>query len=61
VAVVRVGEKTVQSYEASELSIAEAKRRSDDFARLLGGTMKEAGYPARADPGKINYPLVMLY
>jgi MFS family permease len=60
VAVVRVGETMIPSYEAGSLSSQDAKRQSDEFSRSLNAAMKAAGYPASADPAAINYPMVMV-
>jgi MFS family permease len=60
VAVVRVGETTIPSYEVGSLSPQDAKRQSDEFSRSLGAAMKAAGYPVSADPAGINYPMVMV-
>jgi MFS family permease len=60
VAVVKVGEVSIPSFEASGLTPADAKIRADDFSKALGDAMRAAGYPSSADPAKIDYPMVMV-
>jgi len=42
------------------MSAAEFKQASEAFTKTLGGRLKEAGYPAKADASRINYPMVLL-
>jgi MFS family permease len=60
VALVRVGDAQVPSVEGGRMSAGEFKTASGDFSKVLGGKLKEAGYPASADPGQINYPMVLV-
>jgi MFS family permease len=60
VALVRVGAVSVPSFEGGRLSAANLKEASDTFAASLGSRLKEAGYPSKADPARINYPMVLL-
>jgi MFS family permease len=60
VAVVRIGDSQIPSIEGGRMSAAEFKTASADFSKALGGRLKEAGYPASADPAQINYPMVLL-
>jgi MFS family permease len=60
VALVKVGEKSVASYEAGGLSSVDSKRKSDDFSKALGETIRAAGYPTEADLSTISYPMTML-
>jgi hypothetical protein len=36
------------------------KEATTKFSKALSGSLKEAGYPAKADPAQINYPMVLL-
>lgn len=42
------------------MSGAEFKTATDKFSKTLRDGLKEAGYPAKADPAQINYPMVWL-
>ena len=42
------------------MSAADFKAATEKFAKSLGGTLKEAGYPAKANPAQINYPMLLL-
>ncbi len=60
VALVRIGDAQVPSIEGARMSAAEFKSATGDFAKALGGKLKEAGYPTAADPAQINYAMVGL-
>ncbi|MEJ5862909.1 MFS transporter [Pseudomonas farsensis] len=60
VAQVRIGERVLPSFDGSSLPAAEFKARNEAFTATLGGALKEAGYPEKADPAKIHYPMVLL-
>ncbi|SDS93135.1 MFS transporter [Pseudomonas granadensis] len=60
VAQVRIGDKVIESFEGSALPAADFKARNDAFTANLAAALKEAGYPEKADPAKINYPMVLL-
>lgn len=57
---IQIGERQVPSFDGSSLASAEFKLRNDAFTATLGAALKEAGYPEKADPSKINYPMVLL-
>ncbi|MBV8911011.1 MAG: MFS transporter, partial [Gammaproteobacteria bacterium] len=57
---VRVGTSEVPSVDGPNMSAAEFKAASDKFSKALGSTLKAAGYPAKADAARINYPMVLL-
>jgi hypothetical protein len=60
VALVRIGSKEVASVEGGRMSGAEFKDASGKFSKELSGALKDAGYPTKADPERINYPMVWL-
>ncbi|WP_122612625.1 MFS transporter [Pseudomonas viridiflava] len=60
VAQVRIGDRVIESFEGSALPAADFKARNDAFTANLGAALKEAGYPEKADPAKINYPMMLL-
>jgi sugar transport protein len=57
---VRIGATEVPSFEGGTMTAAQFKQASEDFTKTLGGRLKEAGYPAKADASRINYPMVLL-
>jgi predicted MFS family arabinose efflux permease len=60
VALVRIGTTEVASFEGGVMSAGDFKKASEQFSKDLGGKLKAAGYPAKADPAQINYPVVLL-
>ncbi|WPC27133.1 MFS transporter [Pseudomonas moraviensis] len=60
VAQVRIGDRVVESFEGSALPAADFKARNDAFTANLAAALKDAGYPEKADPAKINYPMMLL-
>jgi len=60
IAHVRIGTVDVASIEGTRMSGAEFKGASEKFSKALSGTLKAAGYPAKADPTRSNYPMVLL-
>jgi MFS family permease len=60
VALVRIGPVEVASFEGGVMSAGDFKKTSEQFSKDLGGKLKAAGYPAKADPAQINYPVVLV-
>lgn len=61
VAQVRIGNKpAIASVEGGAMSGADFKAATEAFSKSLTGSLKEAGYPAKAEPDQINYPMVLL-
>jgi MFS family permease len=60
IAVIKVGDQRVDSFEASPLRPEEAAKKNAEFANTLGATIASAGYPRSADPAQINYPMTLL-
>jgi len=59
VAQIRIGDgPVVASVEGGPMSGAEFKSATEKFSKSLGGALKEAGYPAKADPAQINLFMV---
>jgi hypothetical protein len=56
---VRVGTTEIASVEGAMMSPADFKEASGAFNKALSAKLKEAGYPAKADPAQINYPAVL--
>ncbi len=59
VAQIKVGEKVIESYTSVGLSADEAKAKDAAFKKSVIDAVREAGYPAKADPAKLNKPLVV--
>ncbi|MBW0000764.1 MAG: MHS family MFS transporter [Verrucomicrobia bacterium] len=60
VASVKVGDKVIPSFEGGPLSPADFKARNAAFTKELGGAIKQAGYPDKADKAQLNGPVVIL-
>jgi MFS family permease len=59
-ATIKIGDKTLESYSSAALSKDDAKAKDAEFSGQLKEMIKEAGYPAKADPAQINKPMVLL-
>jgi MFS family permease len=60
VAIVKVGATTLAAFDGAQLSAEDFKSRSAQFKERLSGMLKDAGYPASADPQHIDYVMVFL-
>jgi MFS family permease len=60
VAMVKVGGTTLAAFDGAPLSSDDFKSRSAQFKEQLNGLLKDAGYPASADPQHIDYLMVFL-
>lgn len=60
VAQVRIGLIDVPSFEGGVMSAGDFKIASEKFSTDLSTQLKAAGYPAKADPARINYPMVLV-
>jgi hypothetical protein len=54
VAQIKVGDTVVEAYDGKT---ADAKEKGAAFDKSLGATLKTAGYPPKADPSQINWPM----
>ncbi|MFY9479266.1 MAG: MFS transporter [Aquabacterium sp.] len=59
IAQIKVGEKAIESYNSKGLPADEAKAKDAEFKKAVTTAIKEAGYPAKADPAKLNKPVVV--
>jgi MFS family permease len=60
-ALIRIGDAPpIPSVEGGTMSAADFKAATGTFSKALSGALKEAGYPAKAEPAQINYPMVLL-
>ncbi len=57
---VKIGDKVIDSFEATGLPADQLKAKTDAFNKTMGDAAKEAGYPAKADPAAANYPMAVL-
>jgi MFS family permease len=57
---VRIGTTEVASVEGTGMPAAAFKEASGAFTKELGGKLKAAGYPAKADPAQVNYPALLV-
>lgn len=53
-AVIKIGDTEITSYTAKGLSADENKAKSAEFKKAVADALKEAGYPAKADPEKVD-------
>ena len=56
VAQIKVGDTTIDTYDGKA---ADAKDKAKVFDKTLGSTLKAAGYPAKADPSQLNWPMTV--
>jgi MFS family permease len=59
-ALVKIGGVSVAAFDGTALSADDFKARSAQFKEQLTGALKNAGYPAAADPQRIDYAMVFL-
>ncbi|TLX71194.1 MHS family MFS transporter [Pseudomonas nicosulfuronedens] len=60
VAQVHIGDKVIASFEGAGMPAAEFKVQSEVFTAQLAASLKEAGYPEKADPSKINHLMMLV-
>jgi MFS family permease len=54
---IKVGDQTISTYDGKA---ADAKEAAKTFDKTLSTTLKGAGYPAKADPSQINWPMTVV-
>jgi MFS family permease len=59
VAVVKIGQAQVASFRGDILPAPALKTQKAAWTKSLGAALKTAGYPAKADPAKMNRPLLV--
>ena len=57
---ISIGTKVIESYTSKGLPADEAKKKDADFKAAIGAALKENGYPIKADPEKMNKPMIVL-
>ncbi len=58
-AAVRIGEAVVPSFDGTALSSKAFAERQTAWRKDLGAALTAAGYPAKADPAKVDRPMVV--
>lgn len=56
---VKVGDTVIMSYDAKQFSGDALKAKDAEFKKAVADAVKAAGYPAKADPAKLNKPLII--
>jgi MFS family permease len=59
VAVVKIGEVAVTGFQGANLTKKAFAETKTAWAKTLGGALKQAGYPAKADAARMNKPAVV--
>ncbi|MBI3713656.1 MAG: MFS transporter, partial [Burkholderiales bacterium] len=59
-ATIAIGNTIIDSYSSSGLVAADAKVKKAAFEKSVTSALAAAGYPAKADPEKINMPVAIL-
>ena len=60
VAEVRIGDKVLASFDARTMTREAADASNAALSKDLAAALRQAGYPAKADPEQINRPMVLL-
>ncbi|MGQ5522396.1 MFS transporter [Chitinimonas sp. PSY-7] len=60
VAFVSVGSAVIPSFEGEKLTKDDFKAQAEVFNKSLGEALKQAGYPAKSEPDRMNTPMVVL-
>jgi predicted MFS family arabinose efflux permease len=58
-ATVKIGETLIEGYDALKTTGDEGKKKDAAFKKAVADAVAAAGYPAKADPAKINIPIVL--
>ena len=58
-ATITIGDVVIPSYASKGLPPDEAKKKDAEFKKAVADTLKAAGYPAKADPAKMNKPMIV--
>ncbi len=60
VALVRIGERQIESFDAGALPVEERMLEIAAFNERLATAARAAGYPSKADPAQVNGPMLVL-
>jgi MFS family permease len=56
---ISIGDKVIESYASTGLPADELKKKDGDFKKAVAAALKESGYPSKADPEKMNKPMIV--
>ena len=59
-AVIKIGSTVIPSYASKGIPADEAKAKDAAFKKAVADTLKADGYPAKADPAKMNKPMMII-
>lgn len=59
-AVIRIGDDEIPSFSARGLSAEEAKSKDGAFRKAVTDVLRQDGYPAKADPAKMNKVMMVV-
>lgn len=59
-AVIKIGEHSIPSFSMAGLSPEELKAKTADFNKTVTATLKQDGYPDKADPAKMNKVMMVV-
>ena len=59
-ATIKIGETVITSYQATGLPADEAKKKDVEFKKATADALKAAGYPAKADPAKVDKVTIIM-
>ena len=59
-ATIKIGETVIPSYSATGLSADDLKKNDAAFKKAVADDLKAAGYPAKADPAKIDKVMIVI-
>ena len=57
---IKIGNNTIQGVDLTGLPAAEAKAKSDALTKQMTDAIRAAGYPAAANPAKINHAMMVV-
>ncbi|HET6827572.1 MAG TPA: MFS transporter, partial [Ramlibacter sp.] len=60
VASIKVGETVINGYSSKGLPADEAKKKDAEFKKGVADALKAAGYPAKADPAKVDKFMIVV-
>jgi MFS family permease len=58
-AMISIGDRSIVSFSSAGLPADEARKLDAQFKQAVSIVLKEAGYPTKADPAKVNKPLIV--
>ena len=59
-ATIKIGETVITSFQTTGLPADEAKKKDVEFKKATGDALKAAGYPAKADPAKVDKVTIIM-